>query len=91
MPAFGGFAEKLADELAGHQSRADRRMEVYGDTCSGHSFYNPFVTCFPARELIVPPRTRLFRQWREALRRGDLWARFAFMSDEAMQAEITGG
>lgn len=88
--AFGGFAEKLAGKLCGYQSTTGPKIEVYSHTNSGHSFYNPNVTCFPESMYVVPPYTRLFGRWRHALRNSDLWARFPFMEDEAIQAEIDG-
>jgi hypothetical protein len=86
--AFGAWAEALANSINERRSSSEGFRVVYGHTNAAHSFYNPNVTYFPQGEYVVPPGTREFRAWRRHLRIGDLWARFPFMRDSEIDAEI---
>lgn len=86
--AFGGFAEGLANAINVGPLRDEYCRVVYGHTCSGHSFYNPYVTHFPARAHVVQPGSLDFPRWRNALRTTNLWARFPFLGDAQIHAEI---
>ena len=86
--SFGGFAEALAGMINVGPVRDEYCRVVYGHTCSGHSFYNPYVTHFPSRAYVIQPGSSEFGGWRTALRSSDLWARFPFLNDGDIRAEI---
>lgn len=86
--ALGGFGAKLAEALGGSGSRQNT---VYGHTCSGHSFYNPFVTGFPPGDFVVTPSSATFRAWRRRLRSTNLWLRFPLISAAQLAQDLSLG
>jgi hypothetical protein len=75
---------------------------VFGHTTSGHAAANPHVTTFsignPGRYVVAPGSSH-WSAWRRALQAANdkdrratetLWARFPFMSEEAIRAELRG-
>lgn len=86
--ASGGFADRLASILCGNQSSTSAQYQVYGHTVPGHSVLNPTKVVYPGGHYFVEPYTRLFPKWRSALTTRLLWARYPFMRDEAIMAEV---
>jgi hypothetical protein len=81
----GGFAQWLAEELA------DVGGVVYAHLPPpGHSFTNPMLVSYPGGEWVIPRSHRLYREWCHHLKdeRGDLFARFAFMTEEELEGEL---
>lgn len=83
--APGGFGEQLAAKLS------DISATVYSHAMAGHSFRNPAVRRFPGGTRVCPegmvaPWVRAFND-----RQNDLWIRFAFMTEDEIRAELTGG
>jgi hypothetical protein len=72
------------------------KYTVWGHTCSGHSFTNPFVTRYPfdgdTTSFLVEPDGPLWRKWYSLIKgKSDIWARYPFLSNEAVEAEIQTG
>ncbi|MCC6537501.1 MAG: hypothetical protein IT162_08135 [Bryobacterales bacterium] len=85
----GKFAHQLASLLG-------NRYTIYGHTCAGHSFTNPYVTRFPypgdTSPYLVEPGTALFQRWYKYIKSGsDIWARFPFMPKTVLHREIETG
>lgn len=87
----GGFAQKLAESLGG-------RVVVFGHSCLGHSFTNPFVTRYPyyqedTQPFLIDPQTKLFPKWRKCIKGAgsDIWARFPFMPKWVVEREVETG
>jgi|SRR5689334_8994339 len=84
-----GFAQDLADRLGGH-------IVVYGHTCPGHSFTNPYVTRYPfvyedTQPFLVEPGGTYWGPWYRHIKgKSDIWMRFPFMSKEEVEAELEG-
>jgi len=86
---IGRFANQLAKLM-------DYKVTVWGHTCVGHSFTNPYVTRFPHdgddTAFLIDPRTPMWRSWvRHIKGPSDIWTRFPFLSKEAVETEITSG
>lgn len=82
----GGFAEWLASDLS------DLNVKVYAHLPPpGHTFMNANVVCYPGGQYVVAPKTPLWGDWyRDFHSQGnDLWARFPFMSQQEIEAELT--
>jgi hypothetical protein len=88
----GGFADKLRDEF---RRRGDA-VTVFAHAKEGHTTNNPYVRVFAADEsfggrfLVDPSDKLLWARWRRALMGTDLWARFPFMSRQALVQELAG-
>lgn len=88
--AEGGFAQKLGRKLHG-------RCIVYGHTCVGHSFTNPYVTRFPyadedTQPFLIEPQSRQWKDWYRLIKgKSDVWARYPFMAKATLQTEIETG
>jgi hypothetical protein len=59
---------------------------VFGHTCAGHGFTNPYVTRYPYTPLdnqpyLIDPQSSFWRQWRTTIKapNSDMWMRFPFM------------
>lgn len=88
----GGFADLLRDEF---RRRGDP-VTIWAHAKEGHSFQNPFMREFKAEEAIggrfvIEPKSPLWPRWRRALRGSDLWARFPFMTRQALYDELEDG
>lgn len=81
----GGFAEWLATELA------RVKATVYAHVPPpGHSFTNANVVYYPGGNWVVPKSHRLWGDWYHDMKslKNDLWARFPFMSQHELEAEL---
>lgn len=88
--ASGGIAYSMADSLS---RWAQYGMRVLGHTSAGHSFMNPQVRIFPGSNGLdgvspIPPGR--VKAWNAAMmsQKGNLWARFPFMSDDEIAGEV---
>lgn len=90
------FAGALASALAAKNAR------VFGHTCVGHSFGNPFVTVFEGSRMgrfVIGPGDPQWKAWCTAIRAGNsnnplkhpLWAQFPFMSDHEIRHHVALG
>lgn len=81
----GGFASKLANELS------DLNATVYGHTSARHTFANPDTTVFPADEPVIARSSPLWKNWNDDIidQSNDLWARFPFMTQAELEAELS--
>jgi len=90
------FAGALADALRTKNPR------VFGHTCAGHSFGNPFVTVFDGSHIgryVIPPGDPQWNAWCKAIRAGNsnnptqhpLWAKFPFMQDHEIRQHVAMG
>lgn len=81
----GGFAEWLADGLS------PVGATVYAHVSPpGHTFTNANVVSYPGGEWVVPRGHRLWGDWYNDMHNewGDLWARFPFMTQDQLEAEL---
>lgn len=87
----GGFADVLRDTLNDLGCRAT----VYAHASLGHATANPYVRRFvpgirAGGAYVVPPDSPLWHAWTHGLAGpSELWARFAFMSDAQLRAELS--
>ncbi|WP_376098805.1 hypothetical protein ACE7GA_09480 [Roseomonas sp. CCTCC AB2023176] len=87
----GGIAYRISENLRGWWSYG---LKVYGHSLPGHSTRNPTVRVYPSGGgevgfTLAPPRK--IPQWIHAIRddlRSTLWARFPFMTQEQIEAEL---
>lgn len=100
----GGFADKLRDAMIRESWGFWRGSHVDAHVTTGHTTENPYVRRFTCNlaipsesfmgiaggEWIVQPGSRLWVQWRKALK-GDLRFRFPFMSIDEIHAELERG
>jgi hypothetical protein len=82
----GGFTGKLRNQLGSD-------TWVYGHSSVGHTFRNPDVTeeatnNSPTFRMLYPLGSALRSPWAEALSYTDLWLRFPWLTDEAIDAEV---
>lgn len=88
--ASGGIAYSMAESLS---RWAPYGLRVLGHTSPGHSFMNPQVRVFPASYGVdgvsLVPAGRL-KAWNAAMLnpKKNFWARFPFMSEDEILAEI---
>lgn len=86
----GCFAERLAMMIGSG-------VRVWGHTCAGHSFTNPYVTRYPYDFLndtpyLVEPTSARWRAWHQLIKgRSNIWARYPFMSQATVEREIDTG
>ena len=85
----GCFANQLAKIL-------NYDVTVWGHTCAGHSFTNPYVTRFPYQPdgspYLVEPHGPLWQDWYKLIKgKSDIWTRFPFLSKAAVETEIRTG
>ncbi len=86
--APGGFAYRLGRALGAWASHG---MAVFGHPVLGHSFRNPMVRRFPSSrgetgETVAPAGQ--FSAWARAMANTTLWARFAFLTPQEINAEV---
>lgn len=80
----GCFANQLSKLM-------DYRYTVWGHTCVGHSYTNPYVTYFPnlRSPYLIDPQGPLWTKWRKLIKgKSDVWARFPFMSQADLEVEV---
>jgi hypothetical protein len=93
----GSLPTSFASALATALGTTD--AVVFGHTCVGHSFTNPYVTTFEAGSsgrFVVEPGSRNWRAWVKAIHAGNtndptknpLWAQFPFLDDDAIRARL---
>jgi hypothetical protein len=84
--APGGFAQWLSEDLAG------KNATVYAHVPPpGHSFTNANVVSYPGGEFVVPRSSPLWKDWYKDMHaeHNELWARFPFMTQEELEAELS--
>jgi hypothetical protein len=81
----GGFASLLAANLA------DLNARVFGHTSARHTYANPDTTVFPGGDWVIAKSSPLWKNWNDDIidQSNDLWARFPFMTQEALEAELS--
>jgi hypothetical protein len=81
----GGFASMLADKLSGLNAK------VYGHTTAKHTYANPDTVLHPGGEPVIAKNSPLWTNWSKDIvdQSNDLWARFPFMSDKQLEAELS--
>lgn len=80
-----GFASWLADELS------DLNPWVYAHVPPpGHTFTNANVVYYPGGNWVIEKGHRLWRDWYHDMHseKNDLWARFPFMTQDEIEAEL---
>jgi hypothetical protein len=86
----GCFANQLS-KLVGPQ------VTVWGHTCEGHGYFNPYVTRYPFTAgstpfVVDPEKDARWHKWVRLIKGPTLfWARFPFLSQAALEAEIDSG
>ncbi len=80
----GGFASMLAANLAGVQAR------VFGHISARHTYANPDTTVFPGGDMVIARSSPLWKNWNDDIidQTNDLWARFPFMTQQELEAEL---
>jgi len=74
---------------------------VFGHTCSGHSFGNPYVSVFDCGHtgrFVIDPKDPQWKTWAKAIRAGNsndptkhpLWAEFPFMDEDEIRTALAG-
>jgi hypothetical protein len=84
--APGGFAEWLADDLAG------KNATVYAHVPPpGHTFTNANVVQYPGGEWVIPKSSPLWKDWYKDMHaeQNELWARFPFMCADELETELS--
>jgi hypothetical protein len=84
---IGCFANQLSKLM-------NYEYTVWGHTCVGHSFTNPYLTRFPneGSPFLIEPRGPLWAKWYKLIKsKSDVWTRFPFMEQEELEAEIESG
>lgn len=82
----GGFADWLSQDLA------DKRITVYGHLPpKGHTFQNACMLRYPGGDWVVPRTSPLWGDWYRDFHSlgNDLWARFPWMTQDQIEAELT--
>jgi hypothetical protein len=80
----GYFADTLARKM-------DNLLTVWGHTCEGHSFTNPYVQYFPflSSPYLIAPQGPLWSKWQALIKsKSDIWARYPFMSQGDLEEEV---
>jgi hypothetical protein len=88
-----------ACSTAGHGYFADHLSKlmgyaytVWGHTCVGHSFTNPYVQYFPnlSSPYLIDPNGPLWSKWYSLIKdpASNVWARFPFMSQADLEEEV---
>lgn len=71
------------------------KYKVWGHTCVGHSFTNPYVTSYPhegGSPFLIEPKGPLWAKWYKLIKsKSDIWARFPFLTKEQVETEIETG
>lgn len=85
----GCFANQLSKLL-------NFRFTIWGHTCAGHSFTNPYVTRYPhgpdPTPYLVDPHGPLWAKWYRLIKgKSDIWTRYPFLSKQAVETEIETG
>jgi hypothetical protein len=78
----GGFLESLSRILGPN-------AVIYGHTDYGPASSNPRVIRYPGGTFVIDPSDSLWPAWTKALKTTDLWARFPFLPDAQIRAELT--
>jgi hypothetical protein len=81
---LGCFANQLAKLM-------HNEITVWGHTCVGHSFTNPYVTYFPylSSPWLVEPDGPRWRKWHRLIKSGSrIWARYPFMTQNELEIEV---
>mgnify|MGYP000935876592 CR=1 FL=1 len=86
----GCFANQLS-KLVGPN------VTVWGHTCQGHGYFNPYVTRYPfaagdSAYVVDPEKDARWLKWVRLIKGSTLfWARFPFLPQAALRAEIDSG
>jgi hypothetical protein len=84
--APGGFASWLADALSPINATVYAHLPP-----KGHTFMNANVVSYPGGDWVIPTGHPLWGQWYRDMHNeldGDLWARFPFMTQMELEAEL---
>jgi hypothetical protein len=72
------------------------KYAVWGHSCRGHSFTNPYVTRYPhgsdPNPYLVDPGGPLWSKWYRLIKgKSDIWLRYPFLTQQEVAAEIETG